>query len=158
MVATKPRGHEYSFNVRHTLHVLVVDDSPNDLELAVIAFEEQGSDIRVTTCTSGPAALQHLRDPNEPPIHVVILDLNMPLMNGLEVLEAIRTDPLLQLLPVVILSTSNDPGDIEAAYRLFASSYMIKQQNFADFVEQVDQFITYWRRCQFPVLEKVAAQ
>ncbi|GGS35466.1 response regulator [Deinococcus knuensis] len=140
--------------MQRTLRVLLVDDSPHDLELATIAFEEHESDTEVTTCSGGHDALAHLRDPQKSLPHVVVLDLNMPMMSGLEVLEAIRTDPLLQPLTVVILSTSNDPGDIQAAYRLFASSYMIKQQNFPDFVEQVDQFIQYWRRCQFPTVQQ----
>lgn len=132
------------------LNVLLVDDNPTDLELALIAFEEHGSDIHITTCNSGQEALAYLKDPLAPLPNVVVLDLNMPIMGGLEVLEAIRRDPLLQPLTVVILSTSSDPQDIQAAYRLFASSYMVKQHHFADFLEQIDQFVTYWRRCQFP--------
>lgn len=136
------------------LNVLLVDDDPTDLELALIAFEEHESNTHVTTCNSGKEALAYLHDPNVPLPNVVVLDLNMPLMNGLEVLEAIRQDPLLQPLTVVILSTSDDPGDVQEAYRLFASSYMVKQQNFADFVEQIEQFVTYWRRCQFPKVQR----
>lgn len=139
------------------LDVLLVDDNPTDLELAMIAFEEHGHDTRITTCNSGKEALANLRDPHIPLPNVVVLDLNMPMMGGLEVLEAIRRDPLLQPLTVVILSTSSAPHDIQAAYRLFASSYMVKQQDFADFMEQIDQFVTYWRRCQFPPIHQQTA-
>ena len=132
------------------LNVLLVDDNPSDLELAMIAFEEHGRDTRIATCNGGKEALAYLHDPNIPLPNLVVLDLNMPMMGGLDVLEAIRCDPLLQALPVVILSTSSDAQDIEAAYRLFASSYLVKQQHFGDFMEQIDQFVTYWRRCQFP--------
>lgn len=132
------------------LNVLLVDDNPSDLELAMIAFEEQGSDTHITTCNDGQKALAYLRDPSVPLPDVVVLDLNMPMMGGLAVLEAIRCDPHMQTLPVVILSTSSDPQDVQAAYRLFASSYLVKQQHFADFMEQIDRFVAYWRRCQFP--------
>ncbi|MCD0158346.1 response regulator [Deinococcus sp. 6GRE01] len=136
------------------LRVLLVDDNQNDLALAMIAFEEHERSTQVTTCNSGKEALAYLRDSNIPLPNVVVLDLNMPMMSGFEVLEAIRCDPLLQPLTVVILSTSSDPGDIQTAYRLFASSYMVKQQNFGDFMEQIDQFVTYWRRCQFPNVDR----
>lgn len=144
-------------NMDTPLHILMVDDSPQDLELAAIALEAHQTDTRVVTFSSGVAALDYLRDPGTILPHVVILDLNMPLMNGLEVLDAIRTDPHLQSLTVVILSTSNDSGDIQAAYRLFASSYMVKQQNFTDFMYQIDQFVAYWRLCQFPLIQKFSA-
>jgi len=136
------------------LRVLLVDDNLADLHLAELAFEEHRAVAQVVTRDSGPAALTYLRDPATPLPHVVMLDLNMPMMNGFEVLEAIRTDPHLQHLSVVILSTSDADSDVKRAYSMFASSYMLKQDSFSDFIAQIDQFVTYWRQCQFAHVPK----
>ena len=137
--------------MKRILSVLLVDDNHHDLELASIAFEEHTQSAQLTTFTDGRSVLAYLRSPDRPKPDVIVLDLHMPIMSGLEVLEAIRTDPLLGHLPVVILSTSSDVSDIRRAYQLFANSYMVKQPEFTLFIEQIDHFVAYWRGCQLPV-------
>ena len=95
--------------------VLLVDDNPADLLLAQEVFHEHGDALNVTTCSSGKEALEYLRAPGTRP-DVVILDVNMPVMSGFEVLEAIKDDPALVWIPVVMLSTSSHPGDVARAY------------------------------------------
>ena len=131
-----------------SLRILLVDDNPVDLDLAREAFSEQVTRVDVTTRDSGVAALAYLRDPLSQRPDVVVLDVNMPLMSGFEVLRAIKGDPALQTIPVVMLSTSTNPADVELAYSLFASSYLVKEATFACFLDEVEDFVRYWRRCQ----------
>ncbi|WP_221088233.1 response regulator [Deinococcus aquaedulcis] len=133
----------------HRLCLLLIDDNPADLLLAQEAFAEHADQVSVSTCRDGESALAYLRDRTHSLPDVVILDINMPQMNGFEVLRAIRADPELRHLPVVMLTTSDSKKDIDQAYDLFASSYMVKRGNFAAFVEQVDQFVQFWRECRF---------
>jgi len=129
------------------LSVLLIDDDSTDLELAAIVFGEYALDVH--TCAGGAEALAHLRAAPSLP-HVVVLDLNMPQMNGFEVLDSIRRDEGLRHLPVVILSTSGEARDVTRAYDLLASSYMVKQRDFAAFEEQVRGFVSFWTTCIFP--------
>lgn len=129
------------------LSVLLVDDDSTDLELAAIVFGEHALDVQ--TCAGGVEALAHLRATPSLP-HVIVLDLNMPQMNGFEVLTSIRRDEGLRHLPVVILSTSGEARDVTRAYDLLASSYMVKQRDFAAFEEQVRGFVSFWTSCVFP--------
>ncbi|GGR56380.1 response regulator [Deinococcus seoulensis] len=130
-------------------HVLLVDDNPADLLLAQEVFHEHGDALSVTTCSGGSEALELLRAPGPRP-DVVILDVNMPVMSGFEVLQAIKDDPALVWIPVVMLSTSSHPGDIERAYTLHASSYMVKSSSFQTFMEQVDAFVRFWKESRTP--------
>ncbi|MBZ9713531.1 response regulator [Deinococcus multiflagellatus] len=126
-------------------HVLLVDDNPADLLLAQEVFAEHASEMQVDTCRSGPEALDTLRRQPELP-DVVILDVNMPGMSGFEVLQAMKDDARLRCIPVVMLSTSSQPDDIERAYTFHASSYMVKSNSFQAFLEQVDAFVGFWRQ------------
>ncbi|WP_343755930.1 response regulator [Deinococcus depolymerans] len=129
------------------LSVLLVDDDATDLELAAIVFGEHELDVH--TCSGGVEALTHLRATPALP-DVVVLDLNMPQMNGFEVLDSIRRDAALRHLPVVILSTSGEPRDVGRAYELLASSYLVKQRDFTAFEQQVQGFVHFWSTCLFP--------
>ncbi|GGS01494.1 response regulator [Deinococcus sedimenti] len=128
--------------------VLLVDDNPADLMLAREVFADHGDRLAVTTCSSGEEALGVLRGGTAP--DVIILDVNMPVMSGFEVLTVIKQDPRLVSIPVVMLSTSSQPGDIERAYTLHASSYLVKSNSFQKFVEQVDAFVTFWCESRTP--------
>lgn len=136
--------------------VLLVDDNPADLLLAQEVFSEYDGALSVTTCSSGRDALDRLRSPGTRP-DVVILDVNMPVMGGFEVLQAIKDDPALVCIPVVMLSTSSHPGDVARAYTLHASSYMVKSSSFQAFMDQVDAFVTFWRESRTPSWPERAA-
>ncbi|MVN88064.1 response regulator [Deinococcus sp. HMF7620] len=131
------------------LHVLLIDDDPADRLLALEAFGEHAETVDISVCEDGVEALAWLRHPGRALPDVVILDLNMPRMTGFEVIAAIRADPALRHLPVVILSTSDSPEDVAQAYNLFASSYMVKSKDFPGFLAQVDHFVKFWQDCRF---------
>ncbi len=130
--------------MRDPFCVLLVDDNPADLFLAREAFGQRQDQVGLSTCESAAEALAHLRNPERRLPDVVITDLNMPGMSGLELVQAMKADPALQLIPVVVLSTSGNSLDVEAAYNLHVSSYMVKASGFEAFVEQVDAFISFW--------------
>ncbi|MFC3833636.1 MULTISPECIES: response regulator [Deinococcus] len=127
-------------------HVLLIDDNATDLLLATEAFLELDATVGVDTFASGQHALDHLRaTPQDALPDVIILDINMPVLNGFDVLSQLKDDPALQLIPVVMLSTSDYLGDVTRAYSMHASSYLIKSRSFTEFVQQVDAFLVYWR-------------
>jgi len=127
------------------LRFLLVDDNVGDQLLAAEAFGQLRPDCQLVCVSSGQEALDLLRSRQVRP-DVVLLDINMPGMNGLQVLEAIKADPQLALLPVVMLSTSRAENDVQAAYTLHASSYLVKAPIFEDFVEQIEAFLTFWQQ------------
>ncbi|MBZ9751714.1 response regulator [Deinococcus sp. HMF7604] len=124
---------------------LLVDDNPHDQLLATEAFLELCPACHLTVKGSGTEALFYLQMAIELP-EVILLDVNMPGMNGFEVLAALKADPRLALIPVVMLSTSNAREDVSAAYTLHASSYLVKAGSFVAFLEQIDAFLRYWQQ------------
>lgn len=131
------------------LRVLLVDDNPADQLLALEAFADHEDRVQVSVCDDGPEALSRLTSGAELP-DVVVLDLNMPVMSGFDVIREIRGAPALHHLPVVILSTSSDRADVSRAYDLLASAYLVKHGRFSEFVTQVDRFVEFWHSCRFP--------
>lgn len=125
-------------------HYLLVDDAPHDRFLAQEAFEQLCPEGVLTCVGSGVEALDLLRGPRFQP-DVILLDLNMPGMNGFELLRTLKDDARLAHIPVVILSTSNAQQDVNEAYTLHASSYVVKSANFADFLEQLEKVLHYWQ-------------
>ena len=125
--------------------ILLVEDNPDDAELTRIAFAEAGVDYRLHVVGDGVQALAYLRGcaPTELP-SLVLLDLNLPKLNGREVLEAIRAEPTTRSLPVVVLTTSAEPFDVDTVYELGANSYIQKPVEFERFVEVVRQIGLYW--------------
>ena len=125
--------------------ILLVEDNPDDAELTRIAFAEAGVDYRLHVVGDGVQALAYLRGcaPTDLP-SLVLLDLNLPKLNGREVLEAIRAEPTTRSLPVVVLTTSAEPFDVDTVYELGANSYIQKPVEFERFVEVVRQIGLYW--------------
>ncbi|AWN23626.1 response regulator [Deinococcus irradiatisoli] len=126
--------------------ILLVDDNPNDLELAMIAFEKSGRSPEVLVARSGQEALRVLRQGEGRLPDVVMLDLNMPQMDGLSVLSAIRSQPDLEGLPVVMLSTSREERDIRACYERGASAYVVKPVEFEQFLTTLSATSDFWTR------------
>ena len=125
--------------------ILLVEDNPDDAELTRIAFAEAGGECRLRVVTDGAEAVAYLQGctPAELPA-LVLLDLNLPKLNGREVLQAIRAEPATRSLPVVVLTTSAEPFDVDKVYELGANSYIQKPVDFARFVEVVRQIGLYW--------------
>jgi CheY-like chemotaxis protein len=130
--------------------ILLVDDNPNDLELALsaIAGERVGpSRPEVMIAGSGQAAiglLQGAVQSGQPLPDVILLDLKMPQMDGLAVLDAIRAEEALRSIPVVVLTTSGEDRDIRDAYAHGASAYVIKPLDFMQFSEAMRTIQAFW--------------
>lgn len=131
--------------------ILLVEDNPDDVELTRIAFAEAKVANRLEVAGDGAEALDYLfargrhahRDPGDLPA-IVLLDLNLPKVDGREVLQAIRANERTRALPVVVLTTSTEPFDVEASYALGVNSYIRKPVDFEQFVWAVKQVGLYW--------------
>ncbi|MBZ4323564.1 response regulator [Streptomyces huiliensis] len=123
--------------------VLLVEDDPADAMLIKEALLEHGAARNLTQVQDGIAALDHLRDPGLPRPDLIVLDLNMPRMNGRELLAVLKGDEDLRAIPVVVLTTSSAPDDVADAYRRYANAYVTKPVNLDDFtraVRSIDAF------------------
>ncbi|WP_034386905.1 response regulator [Deinococcus sp. YIM 77859] len=125
--------------------ILLVDDNPNDVELTLMAFQEEGGTHDVTVAGSGPEALNVLRGPGPLP-DLILLDLKMPHMDGLAVLDAIRAQDATRHIPVVMLSTSDEVRDIRDSYAHGASAYVIKPLDFTQFRSAIHTIAAFWTR------------
>ncbi len=131
--------------------ILLVEDNPDDAELTLRALKKSKILNEVIIARDGVEALDYLfgrgkfagRDPDENP-QVVLLDLKMPRMDGLEVLQHMREDERMRLQPVVILTTSNEEKDRVESYKLGANSYIRKPVDFNQFADAVQQLGLYW--------------
>ncbi|MDR7194470.1 response regulator [Luteimonas terrae] len=131
--------------------ILLIEDNPDDAELTRIAFAEAAIDGQLVVVGDGAEALDYLfaqgtyaqRDAADLP-SIVLLDLNLPKLDGREVLQALRANPATRGLPVVVLTTSTEPFDVEASYALGVNSYIRKPVDFKQFVEVVKQIGLYW--------------
>jgi two-component system response regulator len=127
------------------MNILMVENNPNDEKLAVMAFKQTQPLVDLTILRNGVEAIEYLlgeRLKTHP--RLVLLDLKMPLINGLEVLRRIRHDNRTQFLPVVIFSSSTEPEDMLQAYSMGANSYLIKPMDFDDFLYMVEHLKIYW--------------
>ena len=127
--------------------ILLVEDNADDEALALRAFTKQDIKNKVIVARDGEQALDILLDKelNEIP-RVIFLDLNLPKINGFEVLEKLRANPRTSLIPVVILSSSSESIDREKSYRLGANSYVQKPVDFQEFLDVVQNLGRYWLR------------
>lgn len=134
--------------------VLLVDDDPDEVQLALRAFQKQGiTDAvdEVVVARNGEEALDYLfgrgqhaeRNPANVP-EFVLLDVKLPKLNGVEVLERIRADERTRLLPVILYSSSGEDEDVKAAYEAGANSYVTKPSNFRRFSEAMRSLGWYW--------------
>jgi len=131
--------------------ILLVEDNPDDVELTLRAFKKSRVMNEVVVAHDGVEALDYLfatgsyayRDPNQLP-QIVLLDLKLPRIDGLHVLERMRAHPKTRLLPVVILTSSTEQRDLASGYRLGANSYVRKPVDFQEFVDAVRQLGLYW--------------
>jgi CheY-like chemotaxis protein len=134
--------------VSPTIEILLVEDNPNDVELTLHAFEKHNLANRIHVARDGAEALDFLftvgPDSELAPPKIVLLDLKLPKVDGLEVLRAIRGSARLRNLPVVILTSSREEKDIVESYELGVNSYIVKPIEFEKFVEAVHTVGLYW--------------
>jgi two-component system response regulator len=132
------------------VEILLVEDNPYDVELTLRALSEHHLANRVRVVRDGAEALRVLfgegegAERLEPLPKVILLDLKLPLVSGLEVLRRIKADDRLRATPVVVLTSSREDQDVVAAYDLGVNSYIVKPVEFEDFVEAVSKMGLYW--------------
>lgn len=127
--------------------LLLVEDSVADAKLVALALEESGSTTRVTRVEDGAEALELLDRVLAGAVlrpDLVVLDLNLPRVGGLDLLRRIKSDPDLRTVPVVVFSTSRADVDVAAAYACGASSYVVKPLDLHRFMEVVTSIEQYW--------------
>ena len=135
----------------HALNILLVDDDEVDVMTVRRAFSKANIANKLFVANDGIAALEMLRSDGVPPQRrVVLLDLNMPRMSGIEVLREIRADPALQALTVVVLTTSNEDRDRVDAYRLNVAGYLLKPVTFHAFADVMVTLNKYWALMEMP--------
>jgi two-component system response regulator len=124
--------------------ILLVEDNEDDIELTRIALEQHHLVNRIDVARDGVEALAMLDDPSQSLPAVVLLDLKLPKIDGIEVLRRIRSNPRTRALPVVILTSSREEKDVVASYNLGANSYVRKPVDFQEFVVAAKQLGIYW--------------
>jgi two-component system response regulator len=147
-------SEKYGGNLIPTLGkpiVLLAEDNPNDLELTVLALADGRCSNRLDVVRDGAEALDYLfrrgeyadRDPGEEP-RVILLDIKLPLVNGVDVLRAIKADERTRHLPVVMLTSSDVDRDLEDCYQQGVNSYIVKPVDIDSFFEAIHQVGLYW--------------
>lgn len=126
-------------------HVLLVEDDLADVMLVEEALAELEAAPSLERAGDGIEALEYLQDESRPRPDLIVLDLNMPRMGGAELLSVLKADERLRAIPVVVLTTSGAPEHITAAYRDYASAYVIKPFNMADFAAAVRSIDAFYR-------------
>ena len=125
------------------VEILLVEDSSADVELTLRALSQHNLANHVQVARDGAEAIEFLQGSNRSP-KVVLLDLKLPKVSGLDVLRRIKDDERTKRIPVVVLTSSREEPDIAEAYRLGANSYIVKPVDFEDFVRAVSDAGLYW--------------
>lgn len=141
---------QWRWRVSDLRHILLVEDSPNDAELTLTALEDGGLSNEVVWVKDGQEALDYLyragahasRESGHPA--VVMLDLKLPRMDGLQVLERVKSDPELRQIPVVMLTSSREEIDVARSYSLGVNAYVVKPVGFTDFVQALRELGLFW--------------
>jgi CheY-like chemotaxis protein len=130
--------------------ILMVEDDPKDVELTLTALEEYNLANEVIVAHDGVEALDYLYcrgqftdRPAENPA-VILLDLKLPNINGLEVLQQVKSDEKLKLIPVVVLTSSKEEKDMVASYKLGVNAYVVKPVDFHEFVNAIKELGAFW--------------
>jgi CheY-like chemotaxis protein len=138
-------------NIQQTIDILLVEDNPTDAELALRSLRKHNLANRIEWVKDGAEALDFLfgrgkfaEQQNLPLPRVVLLDLGLPKVNGLEVLKALRADPRTSALPVVVLTSSKEEKDMVAAYQMGVNSFVSKPVAFNEFAKTVADMGFYW--------------
>ena len=138
-------------NLDTAVDILLVEDNPNDAELTLRALKKNNLTNTIVHVHDGEEALDYLfakgefegRNVSASP-RLMLLDLKLPKVDGLEVLKAVKADPHTALMPIVILTTSKEESDVMRSYKLGANSYIVKPVDFTKFIDAVKEIGFYW--------------
>jgi len=130
--------------------IVIVEDNPADSKTMCFAIASHDTDVETTVLDNGAKALEFFSNAVKRgqyhPCDLVLLDLNLPLVSGFEVLEYLKTDPILKKLPVLVLSGSSSLQDIGRCYELGANSYILKPTGIDELLEMTGSLLTFWFR------------
>jgi two-component system, response regulator len=133
------------------VEILLVEDDAQDLELILRALQKSASSSRVEVARDGAEALDFVMGEgrfadraDKPAPKLILLDLMLPKLNGLEVLERVKRDPRTRHIPVVVLTSSQEQRDVSASYQLGVNSYVVKPMGFEQFVTAISNVGQYW--------------
>ncbi len=142
---------EKKFSQEEAFRVLVIEDDPDHAELIRRSLSEHPTPHEIIELSDGEEAMNFLENISREGFadvlqrpHIILLDLRLPKVSGHTILKKVKTTPILQSIPVIILTTSNAPEDVSEAYLNHANSYLIKPQDFQDFVGLVEVIGTFW--------------
>lgn len=131
--------------------ILLVEDNPNDVELTLHALRKNGLAAPVHVARDGVEALEFLfgvegGPPRDPPVNLklILLDLKLPRLDGIEVLQRLKADPRTRTIPVVVLTSSRQKRDLVECYQMGVNSFIVKPMDYKKFVEAVGQVGLYW--------------
>jgi two-component system response regulator len=124
--------------------IVLVEDNPDDEALTLRALQKNNIANQVVVLRDGAEALDFLLAPDAPTPQLVLLDLKLPRIDGLEVLRRLRSEPRTALLPIVVLTSSTEERDMVESYRRHANSYIRKPVDFEQFIDAVRQLGLYW--------------
>ena len=131
--------------------ILLVEDDRVDALTVKRAMREINVTNTLVHVSNGEEALDYLHDPLKPLPCIILLDINMPRMNGIEFLKVIKQDPELMKIPAVVLTTSSNDRDILQIFHLSAAGYMLKPVDYEQFVETIRVIDSYWKLSRLPV-------
>jgi two-component system, response regulator len=134
----------------HGVEILLVEDNPNDAELTLRALKQRNLANQVFVCHDGAEAMDFFSKGEGPVPKVVLLDLKLPKVDGLEVLRRLKQDSRTKSIPIVVLTSSREEPDIERAYALGANSYIVKPVDFEAFARAVSDVGLYWLLLNHP--------
>ena len=130
--------------------ILLVEDDSVDAMTVKRAMRDLQVNHSVIHSSNGEEALKYLASPDTEKPFVILLDLNMPKMNGIEFLKVIKTNPDLKTIPVIVLTTSRERRDVLDSFEFGASGYMIKPVGYSEFVEILSRIVIYWNSSELP--------
>ena len=134
--------------MKTSLEILLVEDNEGDVEMTQRAFRDEESTCNISVVSDGVEALNFLNRQGKfadaPHPHLILLDLNMPRMDGRRFLESVKADVYLRTIPVVMLTSSQSPRDIKECYERHASCYVVKPFDGKEFISSVRQVVDFW--------------
>lgn len=130
--------------MRNTAEILLVEDNPNDAELAIRALKKNNLANNLVHLEDGQEALDYLYDENNEMPKLILMDVKMPRVDGIEVLRKLKSDERKKVIPVVMLTSSKEDKDIIEAYNLGVNAYIVKPVDFDQFVKAVTQLGFFW--------------
>lgn len=129
--------------MKRKLKILLIEDDTIEVMKFIKVIEKQGMKHQIIESRNGEEALEVLADTKQLP-DIIILDLNMPKINGLEFLTVLKKDPVLKYIPAIVLTTSNNPKDILECYKIGIAGYILKPLKYEDYVLRIEKIMEYW--------------